>query len=59
LINATDLGVMQHVAETVPGARFVEVSESSQSYGHATLSHPEVWKRYLIELLASAPPAQR
>jgi homoserine O-acetyltransferase/O-succinyltransferase len=59
LINATDLGVMRHVVDAIPNARFVEMSESSQSYGHATLAHPEVWKQYLVELLASAPKAQR
>jgi homoserine O-acetyltransferase/O-succinyltransferase len=55
LINATDLGVMQHAVEAIPNARFVEIPESSHSYGHGTLSHPEVWKPYLVDLLASAP----
>ena len=55
LINATDLQVMQTLMPRIPGARFVEVPETSHSYGHQTLAHPEVWSRYLVELLVSLP----
>lgn len=56
LINATDLGAMQRLVPQIPGARFVEVPEGPHSYGHQTLTHPEVWKPYLVDLLASLPP---
>jgi homoserine O-acetyltransferase len=55
LITATDIGVMQYVVEAVSNARFVEMPETSHSYGHMTLAHPEVCKQYLVSLLASAP----
>ena len=51
LINAADLGVMQHAITAVPHGRFVEIPETAQSYGHQTLAHPEVWKPYLVQLL--------
>ncbi|MGF6875627.1 hypothetical protein [Paraburkholderia sp. MM5477-R1] len=57
LVNATDLGVKQQVLAALPHAHFVEMPETAQSYGHMTLAHPEVWKRYLIELLASTSAA--
>lgn len=57
LINAADLGVMQHAIAAVPHGRFVELPETAQSYGHQTLAHPEVWKPYLIDLLGRSGEA--
>jgi homoserine O-acetyltransferase len=51
LLNATDLDVMQRLMPLVPHGRYVEVSETDHAYGHMTQTHPEVWKRYLTELL--------
>ncbi|MDN7813389.1 alpha/beta fold hydrolase [Burkholderia gladioli] len=51
LINATDLGAMQRLVPEVPGGRFVEIPEGAGSYGHQTLAHPEVWGKYLVQLL--------
>lgn len=59
LINAADLGVMQHLVSQVPHGRFVEVPEGPHSYGHQTLAHPEVWKPYLIQLMNSTAPHSR
>lgn len=55
LINAVDLGVMQRTVPRVPNGRFVEVPQSSRTYGHQTLAHPEVWKGYLAQLLQELP----
>ncbi|WP_258002132.1 alpha/beta fold hydrolase [Burkholderia sp. WAC0059] len=56
LINAADLGVMQRLVPRVPHGRFVEVPEGPHSYGHQTLAHPEVWKKYLVQLLDGTAP---
>jgi homoserine O-acetyltransferase len=47
---------MQRLITDLPHARYVEIPESAHSYGHQTLAHPEVWKPYLVDLLASLPP---
>jgi homoserine O-acetyltransferase len=54
LINATDLGVMQKLVAPIRNARYVEMPEGEESYGHQTLAHPEVWKRYLVALMGEA-----
>jgi homoserine O-acetyltransferase/O-succinyltransferase len=56
LINAADLGVMQREVSKVAGARYVEVAEGKESYGHQTLTQPQVWLPYLVDLLAHSGP---
>jgi len=52
LINAADLGAMQaHIGQVAHG-RYIEIPEGPNSYGHQTLTQPQVWKPYLIDLLA-------
>jgi homoserine O-acetyltransferase len=52
LLNAADLGVMQRLMPLVPHGRYIELPETEHSYGHMTQTQPEVWKPYLIQLLA-------
>jgi len=52
LINATDLGALQRLVPQVAEGQFVEIPEGPSSFGHQTLAHPEVWKKYVVQLLA-------
>jgi len=40
----------------VPRGRFVLIPISDQTRGHGTHSLPDVWGRYLAELLAQTEP---
>ncbi len=53
MVNAAELGVVEEAIAKIPNARSVVMPATAQSYGHFNSIHPEVWKSYLIELLAS------
>jgi homoserine O-acetyltransferase len=53
LINASDPG-MELPQPPIAHGQLVLMPATPQSYGHQTLAHPEVWKRYLAELLDSS-----
>ena len=56
LTTPDDLGAMQRVLPRIAHARHVEVPESEHTYGTESIAHPALWKRYIDELLKSAPP---
>ncbi len=58
MVNALELGIVERAVAKIPGARSVIVPASEKSHGHFSSRYPELWKQYLVELLASLPPNQ-
>jgi homoserine O-acetyltransferase len=54
LINAAADPGMPKPALPIAHGKMVLVPASTQTYGHQTLAHPEVWKRYLVQLLGES-----
>ncbi len=50
-INPPELGVAEREIKRVPGARFVLLPASDQTYGHGTYLWAAVWQPYLAQLL--------
>ena len=56
LINPVELGVLDRVIPTLPGARFAVVPANDTTLGHQTLNQAAMWAPFLKELLDSLPP---
>jgi len=54
LVNPPELGILEREIRRVPHGRYVLIPTSDQTRGHGTHSLPDVWGRYLAELLASS-----
>jgi len=52
LVNPPELGILEREIRRVPHGRFVLIPTSDATRGHGTHSLPDVWGRYLAELLA-------
>ena len=55
MVNANELGQMERAVAKIPNARSVIVPASDKTHGHFSSRYPELWKQYLVELLASLP----
>jgi len=53
MVNALELEQTERAIAAIPNARSVVVPASDTSHGHFSSRYPELWKRYLIELLDS------
>ena len=51
-VNPPELGILDREIKRVPKGRYILIPVSDQTRGHGTHSMPEVWGRYLKELLA-------
>ncbi|HKP76246.1 MAG TPA: alpha/beta fold hydrolase [Longimicrobiaceae bacterium] len=54
LVNPPELGILEREIQRVPRGRYVLIPTSDQTRGHGTHSLPDVWGRYLAELLESS-----
>lgn len=52
LVNPPELGILEREIRRVPRGRYVLIPTSDETRGHGTHSLPDVWGRYLAELLA-------
>jgi homoserine O-acetyltransferase len=52
LVNPPELGILEREIRRVPRGRYVLIPTSDATRGHGTHSLPDVWGRYLAELLA-------
>jgi homoserine O-acetyltransferase len=50
-VNPPELGIAEDQIKKVKQGRFVLLSISDLTRGHATHSYPTAWKQYLAELL--------
>ncbi len=55
MVNANELRQMERAVAKIPNARSVIVPASDKTHGHFSSRYPELWKQYLVELLASLP----
>lgn len=49
-----ELGIMEREIRRVPGSRYVLIPTSDSSRGHRTFYRVELWKQFLLELLAAS-----
>ncbi|HEV7588598.1 MAG TPA: alpha/beta fold hydrolase, partial [Longimicrobium sp.] len=54
LVNPPELGILEREIRRVPRGRFILIPTSDATRGHGTHSLPDVWGRYLAELLAES-----
>src|SRR6185503_923125 len=54
LVNPPELGILEREIRRVPRGRYILIPTSDETRGHGTHSLPDVWGRYLAELLASS-----
>ncbi|MBB2161190.1 alpha/beta fold hydrolase [Gluconacetobacter sacchari] len=45
--NPDQLGILERLTPTVPGARYVVQKGTAQSFGHLTMAHPELWSEHV------------
>jgi homoserine O-acetyltransferase len=55
-INPPELGIAERYAPKLALGRFVLLPISDATRGHGTHTQAEVWKQYLVELLADSEP---
>jgi len=57
-VNPPELGILEREIRKVPRGRYILIPTSDATRGHGTHSLPDVWGRYLAELLAATetPP---
>jgi homoserine O-acetyltransferase len=55
-VNPPELGILEREIQKVPRGRFILIPTSAATRGHGTHSLPDVWGRYLAELLALSEP---
>jgi homoserine O-acetyltransferase len=53
MANALELGLMERAVAKISNARSVIVPAGEKTHGHFGSRYPELWKRYLVELLES------
>ncbi|HEX6746838.1 MAG TPA: alpha/beta fold hydrolase [Longimicrobium sp.] len=58
-VNPPELGILEREIRKVPRGRYILVPTSDATRGHGTHSLPDVWGRYLAELLAASEPPAR
>ncbi|HEX8244433.1 MAG TPA: alpha/beta fold hydrolase [Longimicrobium sp.] len=58
-VNPPELGIMEREIRKVARGRYILIPTSDATRGHGTHSLPDVWGRYLAELLAATEPAAR
>lgn len=54
LVNPPELGILEREIRRVKNGRAYVLPISDQTYGHRSHSYPELWERYLGELLAQS-----
>ncbi|MBI3411696.1 MAG: alpha/beta fold hydrolase [Planctomycetes bacterium] len=54
LINPPEIGILEKAIKNVPQGRAIVFPESEQTNGHQTHTLAAVWKKHLVELLASS-----
>lgn len=52
LIDAAEFGLVERAVAGIPNARSVVMPMDNNLFGHRNQYHPEIWKTYLVELLA-------
>ncbi len=55
-VNPPELGILEREIRKVPRGRYILIPISDATRGHGTHSLPDVWGRYLAELLALSEP---
>ena len=58
-VNPPELGILEREIRKVPRGRYILIPTSDATRGHGTHSLPDVWGRWLAELLAATEPAAR
>ncbi|HEX8904081.1 MAG TPA: alpha/beta fold hydrolase [Longimicrobiaceae bacterium] len=58
-VNPPELGILEREIRKVPRGRYILIPTSDATRGHGTHSVPDVWGRYLAELLAATEPRAR
>jgi homoserine O-acetyltransferase len=58
-VNPPELGILEREIRKVRRGRYILIPTSDATRGHGTHSLPDVWGRYLAELLAASEPAAR
>jgi homoserine O-acetyltransferase len=56
-VNPPELGILDREIRKVARGRYILIPTSDATHGHGTHSLPDVWGRYLAELLAASEPA--
>jgi homoserine O-acetyltransferase/O-succinyltransferase len=60
--NPDRLGVLERLTPTIPGARYVVQKGTANSFGHLTMSRPDLWAEhvgtFMHELEADTPTSQ-
>jgi len=55
MINPVEIDVTDRAVAKIPNGRSITMAATSQSFGHMSAFHPEIWKQHLVELLKSLP----
>jgi homoserine O-acetyltransferase len=53
-VNPPELGIMEREIARIPKGRYILIPTSPETRGHSTHSLPEIWSRYLGELLEAS-----
>ena len=53
-VNPPELGIMEREIKRVKRGRYILIPTGPDTHGHGTHSRPEVWGKYLVELLAAS-----
>jgi homoserine acetyltransferase len=55
-VNPPELGILEKEIKRVKQGRYILIPISDETSGHGTHSNPDIWGKYLAELLAKSQP---
>ena len=55
-VNPPELGILEKEIKRVKQGRYILIPISDETSGHGTHSNPDIWGKYLAELLAESEP---